>query len=64
MDDSFRDLLEQFHSCADSSSAIMEIESLKLGGPEAEEEQHDPLDETPSWNDGPIFSHTEGTSLG
>lgn len=63
-DETFMDLLEHSHSCAESSSAIRETEGLKVEGCEAEEEGYDPLGGTPSSVDGPKFSHIEDTNLG
>lgn len=52
MDETLRGLLEYSFAC--SSSAVVEIEALDIGGHQAEEEGCDLFDETSSLDDGPM----------
>lgn len=53
LDETFRNLLDQSHYSADSSSVTVEMERLRVGGHRAKEEGCDLIEGTPSSDDEP-----------
>lgn len=60
-EETFRDLVEQSHSCVVSSSAVVETENLEVRWHQSEE---DPLEGMPSLGNEPISTCTKDTPGG